>query len=158
MTLDQDIQNARTSTSSQKLARTFDTLIESPEAEINAIPVFRPESFPAGNNGDIPVSVQELVYGGKAAGVGTACKKNRGTSEGLETPFLKGTSPTDKRLVEKPQHDVREPEEEVGPRKGQQPVEAPQASTSKNLAKQVPNKKKKTPKSNKKGKLNAKGK
>ncbi|MBW0592241.1 hypothetical protein O181_131956 [Austropuccinia psidii MF-1] len=74
MALDQDIQDARTSTSSQILASTFDTLIESPEAEINAIPVFSPESFPAGNNRDIPVSVQELVYGGKAAGVGTACK------------------------------------------------------------------------------------
>ncbi|MBW0538449.1 hypothetical protein O181_078164 [Austropuccinia psidii MF-1] len=130
MDLDQDSHDARTSTSSQKLASTFDTLIESPETEINAIPVFRPESFPEGSNRDIPVSVQELAYGSKAAGVGASCKsldmhnellssseeahgprKNRGTSEGLDTPVLQGKSPTDKRLVEKPKHVVRGPEE-----------------------------------------------
>ncbi|MBW0588631.1 hypothetical protein O181_128346 [Austropuccinia psidii MF-1] len=92
------MENARTSTSSQRLARTFDTFIESPEADIAAIPVVGPESCPTGNNRDIPVSVQELVYGGKAA---------------VEKP-------TDKSLVEKPKHAVRGPEEEVGPRKGQQ--------------------------------------
>ncbi|MBW0505251.1 hypothetical protein O181_044966 [Austropuccinia psidii MF-1] len=47
---------------------------ESLEAEITAIPVFRPELFPAGNNRDIPISLQELVYGSKAAGVGTSAK------------------------------------------------------------------------------------
>ncbi|MBW0529206.1 hypothetical protein O181_068921 [Austropuccinia psidii MF-1] len=68
------MEDARTSTSSQRLASTFGTLIESPEADITAIPVVRPESFPAGSNRDIPVSVQELVYGGKEAGVGTSDK------------------------------------------------------------------------------------
>ncbi|MBW0513983.1 hypothetical protein O181_053698 [Austropuccinia psidii MF-1] len=68
------IEDARTATSFQLLASTFDTLIESPEAEITAIPVVRPELFPKGNNRNIPVSVQELVYGGKAAGVGTSSK------------------------------------------------------------------------------------
>ncbi|MBW0519468.1 hypothetical protein O181_059183 [Austropuccinia psidii MF-1] len=68
------MEDARTSTSFKRLASTFETLIESPEAEITAIPVVRPESFPAGNNRDIPVSVQELVYGGKTAGVGTSAK------------------------------------------------------------------------------------
>ncbi|MBW0580601.1 hypothetical protein O181_120316 [Austropuccinia psidii MF-1] len=68
------MEDARTSTSSQRLACTFYTLIESQEADITAIPVVRPESFPTGSNRDIPVSVQELVYGGKAAGVGTYWK------------------------------------------------------------------------------------
>ncbi|MBW0539017.1 hypothetical protein O181_078732 [Austropuccinia psidii MF-1] len=95
---------------------------------------------PKGNNGNIPVSIQELVYGGKAAGVGSSSKpldrhnelisssdkvhgprKDRGFSEGLETHVLKRTSPTDKILVQKPKHPDRRPEEEVGPRKGQYP-------------------------------------
>ncbi|MBW0521014.1 hypothetical protein O181_060729 [Austropuccinia psidii MF-1] len=132
------MEDARTSTSSQRLARTFDTLIESPEADITSIPVFRHEPFPTGNNRNIPVSVQELVYGGKAAGVGAYAKsldrhnelissseefhgprKDRGSSEGLDTHVLQRTSPTDKSLVEKPKHVVRGPQEEVGPRKGQ---------------------------------------
>ncbi|MBW0579195.1 hypothetical protein O181_118910 [Austropuccinia psidii MF-1] len=134
------MEDARTSASSQRLSRTFDTLIESPEAEITAIPVVRPESFPTGSNRDISVSVQELVYGLKEAGVGTSAKsldrnkellssseevhgprKDRRTSEGLDTHVVQGTSPTDKSLVEKPKHVVRGPEEEVGPRKGQEP-------------------------------------
>ncbi|MBW0592696.1 hypothetical protein O181_132411 [Austropuccinia psidii MF-1] len=134
------MEDYRTSTSSQKLASIFDTLIEIPEADITAIPVFRPESFPTGRNRDIPVSVQELVYGGKATGVGSSPKsldrknqllslneevhghrKDRRTSEGLDTHVFQGTSLTDRSLVEKPKHAVRGPEEEVGPRKGQQP-------------------------------------
>ncbi|MBW0565766.1 hypothetical protein O181_105481 [Austropuccinia psidii MF-1] len=133
------MKDARASTSSQRLESTFDTLIESTEAEITAIPSVRPESFPTGNNRNIPVSVQELVYGGKAAGVGTSAKsldrqnelissseevhwlrKDRESSEGLDTHVLQRTSPTDKILVEKPKHVLRRPEE-VGPRKGQEP-------------------------------------
>ncbi|MBW0529430.1 hypothetical protein O181_069145 [Austropuccinia psidii MF-1] len=132
--------DARTSNHSQSLASTFYTLIESSEADITAIPVVRPESFPAGNSRDIPVSIQELVYGGKAAGVGTSAKsldrhnevlssseevhwprKERRTSERLDTHVLQGTIPKDKSLVERPKHCVRGPEEEGGPRKGQQP-------------------------------------
>ncbi|MBW0481921.1 hypothetical protein O181_021636 [Austropuccinia psidii MF-1] len=56
------------------LASTFYTLIESPEAEITAIPIVRPELFSTGNNRDIPVSVQELVYGSKEAGEKTSDK------------------------------------------------------------------------------------
>ncbi|MBW0591257.1 hypothetical protein O181_130972, partial [Austropuccinia psidii MF-1] len=48
-------------------------------------------------------------------------RKDRRTSERLYTHFLQGTSPTDKSLVEKPKHVVRGLEEEVDPRKGQQP-------------------------------------
>ncbi|MBW0589066.1 hypothetical protein O181_128781 [Austropuccinia psidii MF-1] len=133
------MEDARTSTSSQRLASTFDTLIESPEADITAIAFVRPKSFPTGNNRNIPVPIQEVVYGGKAAGMKTSAKsldrhnelissseevhgprKDRGSSEGLDTHFLQRTSPTDKSLVEKTKHVVRGPEE-VGPRKGQQP-------------------------------------
>ncbi|MBW0496820.1 hypothetical protein O181_036535 [Austropuccinia psidii MF-1] len=68
------MEDSRASTSSQGLTRTFDTLIESPEAYITAIFVFIPESISTGNNRDIPVSVQELVYGRKTSRVGTSPK------------------------------------------------------------------------------------
>ncbi|MBW0587012.1 hypothetical protein O181_126727 [Austropuccinia psidii MF-1] len=67
------MEDSRTSTSSQRLASTFDTLIESLEADITAVAV-RPESLSTGNNRDIPVSVQELVYGSKTERVGTSPK------------------------------------------------------------------------------------
>ncbi|MBW0569712.1 hypothetical protein O181_109427, partial [Austropuccinia psidii MF-1] len=137
---EEQVEYARTSTSSQRLASTFDTLIESQEADITSITVVRPAPFPTGNNRDIPVSVQELVYGSKTTRVGTSAKsldrhnellssseeahgprKDRGPSGGLETHVLQGTSPTDKILVEKPKHFVRGPESQVGPREGQQP-------------------------------------
>ncbi|MBW0541648.1 hypothetical protein O181_081363 [Austropuccinia psidii MF-1] len=68
------MEGSRTSTSSQRLFRTFDTLIEIPEAETTAIAVVRPESLSTGNNRDIPVSVQEVVYGSKTGRVGTSPK------------------------------------------------------------------------------------
>ncbi|MBW0490108.1 hypothetical protein O181_029823 [Austropuccinia psidii MF-1] len=158
------MEDAGNSTSSQRLASTFDTLIESPEADITAIPVVRPEPFPTGNNRNIPVSVQQLVYGGKAAGVVTSAKSldrhngllsssegvhgprtDRRTSEGLETHVLQGTSPTDKSLAENPKHVIRGPEEEVGPRKVQQ-----HSGSSPNLHK------KKSTSSAKKGQANPK--
>ncbi|MBW0524871.1 hypothetical protein O181_064586 [Austropuccinia psidii MF-1] len=133
------MEDARTSTSSQRLARAFETLIESIEAYITDMAV-RPESLSTGNNRDIPVSVQELVYGSKTARVGTCPKsldrhhelmssseeihgarKDRGTSEGLDTHVLQRKSPTDESLVEKLKHVIRGPEEEVGPRQGKQP-------------------------------------
>ncbi|MBW0582745.1 hypothetical protein O181_122460 [Austropuccinia psidii MF-1] len=91
---------------------------------------------------NIPVSIQELVYGSKEEGVKTSARsldrnndlissseevheprKDRGPSEGLKTHVLQRTSPTDKSLVEKPKHVFRGPEEEFVPRKGQQPSE-----------------------------------
>ncbi|MBW0587009.1 hypothetical protein O181_126724, partial [Austropuccinia psidii MF-1] len=133
------MEDARTSTSSQRLASTFEPLIESPEADTTAVAV-RPESFPTGRSGDFPVSVQELVYGRKTARLGTSPKsldrhnellssseeahrarKGRRTSEGLDTNFLQRTSPTDKSLLEKPKYVTRGSEEEVGPRQGKQP-------------------------------------
>ncbi|MBW0567812.1 hypothetical protein O181_107527 [Austropuccinia psidii MF-1] len=98
----------------------------------------------------IPVSVQELVCGSKAERVGTSPKsldrhhelisssegvhgarKDRRTSEGLDTHIWQRTSPTDKSLVEKPKHVIRGPEEEVGPRQEKQP-----SGSSPNLHKQ----------------------
>ncbi|MBW0520169.1 hypothetical protein O181_059884 [Austropuccinia psidii MF-1] len=133
------MEDARASTNSQRLARTFATLIESAEADITSINV-RTESLPTGSSRDIQVSVQELVYGSKTARVGTSTKsldrhhelissseevhgarKERGTSEGLDTHALQRTGPTDKSLVEKPKHVIRGSEEEVGPRQGQHP-------------------------------------
>ncbi|MBW0507832.1 hypothetical protein O181_047547 [Austropuccinia psidii MF-1] len=115
------------------------------------------------NNRDIPVSVQELVYGGKAAGVTTSSKflkrhnklissseevhgprKDRRAYEGLNTHVLQGTSPTDKILVEKPENVVRGQEKKLAQGKDNSPVEAPHASTSKNLPQKVPKKGKKT--------------
>ncbi|MBW0470707.1 hypothetical protein O181_010422 [Austropuccinia psidii MF-1] len=159
------MEDSRTSTSSQMLASTFDTLIESPEADITAITVVRPEPFPTGNNRDIPVSVQELVYGSKTKGVGTSAKsldrhnellssresvhgprKDRGPSGGLDTHVLQRKSPTDKSLAEKPKHFVRGPEAEVGPREEQQ-----LSGSSPSL-----HKKESSPKSSKKRKENPK--
>ncbi|MBW0568482.1 hypothetical protein O181_108197 [Austropuccinia psidii MF-1] len=48
-------------------------------------------------------------------------RKDIGSAEGLDTHVFQRTSPTDKCLVEKPKNVIRGPEEEVGPRKGQQP-------------------------------------
>ncbi|MBW0577871.1 hypothetical protein O181_117586 [Austropuccinia psidii MF-1] len=134
------MEDARASTSSQRLASTFEPLIESPKADITAIAVVRPESLSTGNNRDIPVSVQELVYGSKTVSVRTSPKsldrhhelissseevhgarKDRGTPEGLDTHVLQRTNPTDKILVEKPKHVIRGPEEEVDPRQGKRP-------------------------------------
>ncbi|MBW0539523.1 hypothetical protein O181_079238 [Austropuccinia psidii MF-1] len=119
---------------------TFDTLIKSPEADITAIPVVRTQSFPTGSNRDIPFSVQKLVYDSQPERARTSPKcldrhhelissseefhgarKYRGTSEGLDTHVLQRTSPTDKILVQRLEHAIREPEEEIGPRKGKQP-------------------------------------
>ncbi|MBW0495080.1 hypothetical protein O181_034795 [Austropuccinia psidii MF-1] len=109
----------------------------------------RPESFPVRNNRDIPVLLQELVYGSKEEGVGTSSKslnrqnellysseeihgarKDRRTSEGLDTYFLQGKSTRDKSLVEN-QSMLSEDQKELAQGKENSPVEAPQASTSK---------------------------
>ncbi|MBW0591190.1 hypothetical protein O181_130905 [Austropuccinia psidii MF-1] len=143
------MEDARTSTSSHRLASTFDTVSESTEADITAISVVRPESLSTGKNRDIPVSVQQLVYGSKAARVGASPKyldgnheliyaseeshgarKNRETSEGLDTHVFQRTSPTGKILVEKPKHVIRGPEEEVGPMQGNQPSGSSQSPSN----------------------------
>ncbi|MBW0546451.1 hypothetical protein O181_086166 [Austropuccinia psidii MF-1] len=60
----------------------------------------------------VPKASSEEVHG---------ARKDRGTSEGLDTHVLPRTSPTDKSLVEKPKYVIREPEEEVGTMQGKQP-------------------------------------
>ncbi|MBW0591684.1 hypothetical protein O181_131399 [Austropuccinia psidii MF-1] len=60
-------------------------------------------------------------------------RKDSRLSEGLDTYVLQRSSTKDKGLVGKSKHFVRGPEERVGSKEGQNPVEAPQASTRKNL-------------------------
>ncbi|MBW0571241.1 hypothetical protein O181_110956 [Austropuccinia psidii MF-1] len=108
------MEDARTSTSSQLLASTFDTLIESPEADITSVAVkarVGPSPKSLDRNHEL-ISSSEEVHG---------ARKERRTSEGLDTHVLQRTSPTDKSLVEKPKHFIRGPEEEVGPREGKKP-------------------------------------
>ncbi|MBW0469306.1 hypothetical protein O181_009021 [Austropuccinia psidii MF-1] len=114
------MEDARTFTSSQRLASTFDTCLDSREADITAIPVNKSEIFPTGNSGNIPVSLQELVYGGKIERIGASSKrldrdnehlysieqslwrrKDRGPSEGLDSNVLQRESPTDKSLFKR---------------------------------------------------------
>ncbi|MBW0481651.1 hypothetical protein O181_021366 [Austropuccinia psidii MF-1] len=129
------MKDSRTSTSSQRFSRTFETLLKIPESEINAISVVRSERFPTGNSGNIPVSVHKMVYGSKTAGVGNSPKpldkyngllnsskealgprENKGPSEGLDTHVLQRTSPKYKSLVEKSKYFVRGPEDRFRPR------------------------------------------
>ncbi|MBW0554986.1 hypothetical protein O181_094701 [Austropuccinia psidii MF-1] len=103
------------------------------------------------NNRDIPVSVQELVYGSKTAKVGTSPKsldrnhelipsseeangaiKDRGASEWLDTHVLQRKGPEDIILVGKTEHVIRGPEEEIGPRKGKNTI-----GSSQSLHKQI---------------------
>ncbi|MBW0543539.1 hypothetical protein O181_083254 [Austropuccinia psidii MF-1] len=127
MDLDQDIQ----------VINPKDKNVSPEEKHKWRIPEF--SYVPKGNRRITPLSVQELVYGSKKAGVGTSAntlhrenellssskeflcpKSNRGPYEGLETHFLQRTSPKDKSLVEKPNNFVRGPEGRVGPKEIQQ--------------------------------------
>ncbi|MBW0589886.1 hypothetical protein O181_129601 [Austropuccinia psidii MF-1] len=132
---------------------------------------------PKGNNRNIPVSIQELVYGGKAEGVGTSAesldrkdelispsedvhgpRKDRGSSEGLDTHVLQRTSQTAKSLVEKPKHVVRGQEEEVGPRKNQQPSGSSQSLHKQKSSSKSAKKGHKNPKEQSEGQEKGKGK
>ncbi|MBW0512569.1 hypothetical protein O181_052284 [Austropuccinia psidii MF-1] len=132
------LEDSRTSPSYQRLASTFYTLIESPEADLAAIPVHNELS-----------SSNEEVHGPR---------KDRRTSEGLDTHVLQGTSPTYKSLVEKPKHVVRGREEEVGPRKGQQPSGSSPGLQKQKTASTSAKQGQKNTKRNQKGKQKAKGK
>ncbi|MBW0570786.1 hypothetical protein O181_110501 [Austropuccinia psidii MF-1] len=143
------MEDSRTSNSCQRSAITFDTLIESPEADITAIPIVTPESFLAGSNRDIPVSVQELVYCGKAAGVGTSAKSLDRNKEQLYS---------NKSLAEKSKHVVRGPEEEVGPRKGKQPSGSSPSLQKQKSASTSAKKGQKNPKEQSEGQEKGKGK
>ncbi|MBW0542938.1 hypothetical protein O181_082653 [Austropuccinia psidii MF-1] len=171
------MEHTRASTSSQRLASTFVTLIESPEAYLTAINAVRTKSFPTQNKGNISVSVQELVYVTKEAGVETSSKpldrrkkllysseeangprKDSRTSEGVDTHVFQRTSPKNKSLVEKKSILSEDQKKELARKKDNRNMEAPQAFTSMNPPQKVPKKGKKAPKSNHKGKQKAKSK
>ncbi|MBW0567253.1 hypothetical protein O181_106968 [Austropuccinia psidii MF-1] len=134
------MKDSRTSTHSQRLSSTFEALLEIPEAEITSIPVVKSEQLPIRSSIDIPVSVQELLYGSKAAGVGTSSKpldykneiissieeavrprKDTTTSARLHSILFQRRSQTYKSLVEKPKNFIKGSEEAVGPKEAQQP-------------------------------------
>ncbi|MBW0526283.1 hypothetical protein O181_065998 [Austropuccinia psidii MF-1] len=125
-------EDSRASTSSQRLARAFETLIEGPEADITPILIVRPEQFPTVNKRDIQVSVQELAYCSKVAGV-----KDRGPSEGLDTSVLQRTSPTDKSLAENQSTLTEDRKKKLAQGKDNSLVEAPQASTSAKIGQEI---------------------
>ncbi|MBW0496334.1 hypothetical protein O181_036049 [Austropuccinia psidii MF-1] len=56
------MEDTRTLTSSHRLATTFETLLESPKADIIAIPVLISENLPGSSSRDIPLSVQKVIY------------------------------------------------------------------------------------------------
>ncbi|MBW0556024.1 hypothetical protein O181_095739 [Austropuccinia psidii MF-1] len=126
---------------------------------------------PKGNNRNIPVSIQELVYGGKAAGVGTSSKsldrhnelissseevhgprKDRGSSEGLAYMSCKGQVQQIEAWFKSQSKLSADQKKKLAQGKENSPVEAPQASTSKNPPLKVPNKGKQSPENNQKGK------
>ncbi|MBW0558535.1 hypothetical protein O181_098250 [Austropuccinia psidii MF-1] len=151
------MEDARNSISSQRLASTFETLLNIPEADITAIPVVRYEQFPTVRSGNIPVSVQELVYDRKTARMRAPAKlpdrenellysseevlgprKYKRTYEGLYSNVLQRESPIHKRLIENPKHVVRGPEEAVGPKEGQYTCVSSSSLHKKNQPQQVP--------------------
>ncbi|MBW0470885.1 hypothetical protein O181_010600 [Austropuccinia psidii MF-1] len=109
------MEDSRASTSFQMLARTFETLLESPEDEITAIPSVRYDQHPTSRSRDIPVSLQEL--------------------ESLDSNVCDRVSPADKSLVEKQENFVRG-SEAVGPKEGKKPC----GSSSSLHKKQYPSK------------------
>ncbi|MBW0541307.1 hypothetical protein O181_081022 [Austropuccinia psidii MF-1] len=101
------MQDSRNFTTSQRSASTFDTHIENPETRLMIIPVVRCEKLPTSRSRNLPVSVEEPIYGRKAAGVKSSAqpvdrenellpsieeafesRKDKHTSERLETNVL----------------------------------------------------------------------
>ncbi|MBW0583470.1 hypothetical protein O181_123185 [Austropuccinia psidii MF-1] len=169
------IEDARTSTSFQRLASTFDTLIESPEADITSIAVVRPESLPTGNNRDIPVSVENLVYGSKTTQVGTSpkslerhheliCSSEKFMGPEKAKELLKGWKPMScKGQVQqinswlKKQSMLSEDQKrKLAQRRKTAQWKLHKPPQAKTLPQQVPNKPKKTPNTNQKEKQKAK--
>ncbi|MBW0540228.1 hypothetical protein O181_079943 [Austropuccinia psidii MF-1] len=113
------------------LASTFETLIESREADKTAIPVVKPEPFPTGNNINIPVSIQELVYGRKAAGVEDLLR-------GWTPMSCKGKFQQIKSWLKNQSMLSKDQKKKLAQRKEKSPVEVPQASTSAKNGKENP--------------------
>ncbi|MBW0585990.1 hypothetical protein O181_125705 [Austropuccinia psidii MF-1] len=129
------------------------------------------EKLPTGGSRDIPVSVQELVYGRKAAGVGTSAqivhrdnellpssekalgpRKDTRASEGLTPMSCKGHVQKVKDWFKNQSILSEDKMKELDQKKEKSPAKAPQASTSKNLPQQVKNTGMKAPKNKQKGK------
>ncbi|MBW0513888.1 hypothetical protein O181_053603 [Austropuccinia psidii MF-1] len=134
------MEYSRAFNSSQTLAISFFTLLEIPEVEITAIPVVRSEQSPGRSRRNIPVSLQELLYVGKAAGVRTSAKpvdrdneiissseevlvlrKDKGASSRMDYNVLQRKRKKYKGLVEKSKHFIRVSEEGVGSKPEQHP-------------------------------------
>ncbi|MBW0487118.1 hypothetical protein O181_026833 [Austropuccinia psidii MF-1] len=126
---EETVEDYRAYASSQRLSSTFDTLFEIMEADMTTIPVSISQ-LPCRSSRNIPVSVQELVNCGKAAGVGTSSqlvnrkngfissseeslepRKYTGGSGRMDFNFLQGASENNKSLVENPKHVIRGSEE-----------------------------------------------
>ncbi|MBW0460611.1 hypothetical protein O181_000326 [Austropuccinia psidii MF-1] len=112
----------------------------------------RYEQLPAGRNGNISVSVQELVYGSKAEGVGTYAKPLDRDNELL---YLRQVQQI-KFLFKKQGILSEDQKKELAKKKDNSPVEATKASTRKNMPQKLPKKVKKGPKSQHKGKKKTK--
>ncbi|MBW0578982.1 hypothetical protein O181_118697 [Austropuccinia psidii MF-1] len=137
------MQDSRNFTTSQRSSRTVDTHIENHETKVMIIPVFRCEKLPKSSSRNIPVSVEEPIYGSKEAGVKRSAqlvdrenellpsseeafvsRKDKQTSERLETNFFQWSGTKDNVLVEKLDNFVRGSEDRVGPKKQQQTCES----------------------------------
>ncbi|MBW0564811.1 hypothetical protein O181_104526 [Austropuccinia psidii MF-1] len=138
-----NLVDARASTSSQRLVRDFETLLESPESDITSIPVLRSETLPGRSSRDIPVSVQEMVHGGKEEGVGassqhldrknelinsskrvTGSRKDTRDSKRFETIVFQRKSTKVKILVEKAMHFIKGSEGGTFPKEEQHPCKS----------------------------------
>ncbi|MBW0498483.1 hypothetical protein O181_038198 [Austropuccinia psidii MF-1] len=121
------MENSRNSTSSQRLASTFETLIQSPEADITGIPIkfVGPEKTEDLLRGWTPMS-----FKGQAQQIKALLKNQNILSEDQKKKLAQG--------------------------KTNSLVEAPKASKRKDIPQQVPNKDKKAPKRNQEGKQKVK--
>ncbi|MBW0538023.1 hypothetical protein O181_077738 [Austropuccinia psidii MF-1] len=169
------MEDSRASNSSQRLARSFDTFIESPESGITSIPVFRSEKLPTSRSRYIPVSIQELVYDSKTAGVGNSTKpldrkneliysseealrprKERGPFKRMEFNFCQRENPEYKSLVESQYILSEDKKKKLDHKRYKSLLEASQVAKSKNPHPQAPKTGKKSPKTNQKGQKKAK--
>ncbi|MBW0575552.1 hypothetical protein O181_115267 [Austropuccinia psidii MF-1] len=149
---EEKMEDSRTSTSSQRLASTFVTLIESPEADIISIPVVIPESFPTA----LPTlwigTMKSYLQVSKLMGP----EKTEELLGGWTPMYCKGQVQQIKAWLKNQSMLSEDQKKKLAQAKDNSPVEAPQASTRKIPPQKVPNKDKKAPKSNQKGKQKAK--
>ncbi|MBW0479552.1 hypothetical protein O181_019267 [Austropuccinia psidii MF-1] len=133
------MEDSRTLNSSQRLVSTFKNLLDIPEGDITGITVVRSGRIQTSISRDVPVLVQEMVFGRKEEGMRASsqildkekellpssedvlgARKHTKASEILETHVLKGKGIKNKIFFEKLKHFIRGSEERVGPKEGQQ--------------------------------------